>query len=227
MTVRITPGPYFLSELVAVDLLLTNHTHTTFVMEGPERAGICGSALFLTLTGGQSPQYTLPPMFTHAFVSCPLSMTTLAPAHTLTIHQFVMLAKSGNVSLQTGARFLTTKVVPGEGRGTTGGPSPLDGYWPSPHIMVAARVPQNRQIALDVQGSQVFINAPAAARSLLREEDVVTCGGFPGSGSTMSVNTFWTSLAMSVLQRPGCSGVDVHWAYAVSAPGYATASGSA
>src|SRR5579884_1140704 len=59
-SMRITPGPYFLSELFAADLSLTNHTQKTFTLEGPYVAGGCGAALFLDMTGGNAPDYTLP-----------------------------------------------------------------------------------------------------------------------------------------------------------------------
>jgi hypothetical protein len=56
MSMSITPGPYFLSEVLVADMTLTNHTNTTFML----REGLCYPALRLKQTGGKSPHYTLP-----------------------------------------------------------------------------------------------------------------------------------------------------------------------
>ncbi len=44
-TLRVVPGPYFLSELLPVDITLTNHSHTTYQLEGFPVANPCDQAL--------------------------------------------------------------------------------------------------------------------------------------------------------------------------------------
>jgi hypothetical protein len=221
-SMSLTPGPYFLSELLVTDISLTNHTHTTFMLEGPPVANACGSALYITVTGGGAPHYTVP---VEGIPSCPAMQTRLEPDHTLTIHQYLPLTNSGQVTLTAGARFLITKLGP-QGEETTIGSSPLDGHWPSIQINVTSQVPPDRMLSLQQQGSQVLINAPSAARRHLLYMYIVTCEDFQGPGSTATGNFFWESISTNILHEPGCPGKNVHWTYAVSAPGYAIAAGN-
>ncbi|MEO8970728.1 MAG: hypothetical protein ABI406_03900, partial [Ktedonobacteraceae bacterium] len=46
----------------------------------------------------------------------------------------IPLTDSGHVLLTEEARFLVTKKTANQGTFTTGGPSPLDGHWPSLHL---------------------------------------------------------------------------------------------
>lgn len=223
-SMRITPGPYFLSELVAADLSLTNHTHTTFTLGGPSVAGGCGAALFLNMTGGSAPDYTLPVDAVHP---CPLLQTQLKPGETLTIHQLTSLSSSGDITLMPGAIFLHTQVGPNGMQNTTSGPSPLDGHWPSIKIHVASRVPSDREISLQQEGTQVQINAPAAARTHLYYIYNVTCDAFQG-GTVGTGNYVWEPISTTTLHEPDCGDYgnqNIHWSYAVSAPGYAIVSG--
>lgn len=224
VSMQITPGPYFLSELLAVDLSLTNHTQTTFTLAGPSGAGPCGAALFLAMTGGVAPDYTLPVSAEH---SCPRMQTQLKPEETLTFHHFIPLSSSGDITLKPGAQFLHTQVDPNGGQSITAGPSPLDGHWPSIKIHVASRVPIDRKISLQQEGTQVQINAPAAARTHLYYIYNVTCDAFQG-GTVGTGNYAWEPISTTILHEPGCGDYgnqNIHWYYAVSAPGYAIVAG--
>ncbi len=223
-SMRITPGPYFLSELFVADLSLTNHTQKTFTLEGSSVAGGCGAALFLDMTGGSAPDYTLPVDDVH---SCPLLQTQLKPGETLTIHQFSALSSSGDIRLTPGANFLHTQVGPDGTRSTTFGTSPLDGHWPSLKIHVASRVPSDRKLSLQQEGTQVQISAPASARSHLYYIYNVTCDAFQG-GTVGTGNSAWEPISTTILHQPDCGDYGnqtIRWSYAVSAPGYAIASG--
>jgi hypothetical protein len=223
-SMRITPAPYFLSELFVADLSLTNHTQTTFSLEGPSFSGPCGSALFLQMTGGATPDYTLPVSDEH---SCPFMRTSLKPGETLTFHQFTPLSNSGDIILTPGASFLHTQTGPDGVQSTTSGPGPLDGHWPSIKIRVSSRVPSDRKISLQQEVTQVQINAPAAARTHLYYIYNVTCDAFQG-GTVGTGNFAWEPISTTILHQPDCGDYgnqNIHWSYAVSAPGYAIASG--
>ena len=221
---RITPGPYFLSELFAADLSLTNHTRTTFMLFGPSEAGPCGAALFLDMIGGSAPNYTLPVSDVH---SCPPMRTQLKPGETLIIHQFTPLSSSGEITLTPGANFFHTQVDPDGSQSTTPGKSPLDGHWPSIKIHVSSRVPIDRKISLQQEGTQVQISAPAAARIHLYYIYNVTCDAFQG-GTVGTGNFAWEPISTTILHQPDCGDYgnqNIRWSYAVSAPGYAIVSG--
>lgn len=46
VSMHVTPGPYFLSELLAIDLALTNHTNGIVTLAGSREVGTCGSAFY-------------------------------------------------------------------------------------------------------------------------------------------------------------------------------------
>jgi hypothetical protein len=206
----VTPGPYFLSELVSVDVSLTNHTHVPFRLGGSGKpdTSCFSSALSVQITGGSAPTYTLPTLD----IACPLPMflTTLAPGQALTIHQYLPVTKSGEVTIMMGGM---------------GGPhqtSPLDGHWPSLHIHVNVQVPANRVLSLQDKGTQVMIQAPPAARTHLLYRETISCDGYLGAGEGLAD---WNPLATTTLSQPACPTAHKHWKYIVSAPGYAIAAG--
>jgi len=205
----VTRGPYFLSELLSVDVSLTNHTHMTVELVGTNKAdSLCfSSALSAQITGGSTPSYTLPGIV----VACaqPLYVTWLAPGQTLTIHYYLPVTKSGEVTITMGPM-----------RGPPRLASPLDGYWPSLRIHVDPQVPSNRMLSLHAQGTQVMIQAPPAARAHLLYRESITCDRY-GDGS----HADWTPLATTVLSQPACPTAHKHWEYIVSAPGYAIVTG--
>src|SRR5260370_15219709 len=66
MSLKITPGPYFLSELLETDLSITNHTHTDYWrLTPPEPA--CPVLLNIVTTGGGGPHAT----GIQRFLACP------------------------------------------------------------------------------------------------------------------------------------------------------------
>nr|MBF6592658.1 hypothetical protein [Ktedonobacterales bacterium] len=60
MTLHLPPGPYFLSELLPVDLSLANHSQAVVEVAGAAQATSCNQALYVLLTGGSAPYYQLP-----------------------------------------------------------------------------------------------------------------------------------------------------------------------
>jgi hypothetical protein len=229
------PGPYFIGQLLAANLSLRNDSHTTYTLSGPSRLpdpwvdGICGTVIFLTISGGSGPQYVPPVPLASAVPACPYGDFPLAPGQTLTVHKFVPVPNTGELTLQSGAYFTQTVTSPDGSHSIMAGHSPLDGRWPSITITVAATPPPDRQITLQRTGTQVQISAPTAARAHLYSIDAVTCnavhGGPAGVGSIG-----WKPIATTVMPELTCgdSGTQVtQWWYVVSAPGYAIASGHA
>lgn len=202
-SMRLTPGPYFLSELIAVDFSLTNYTLTTFSLQGVPVATPCDPALFTQMAGGGPPHYTLP---VHQFIDCPFSMTELKPGRAITIRQYVTLTDSGQVTLTEGARFLTTKVDTSGNQFTTNGPSPLDGYWPAASVAVSAHIPPDRELSFRQEGARVIVSAPPWAQSHLLYLYNISCQDFQGPGGTGSGDVDWRPLSTNAVSEPGCPG---------------------
>lgn len=99
---------------------------------------------------------------------------------------------------------------------------PLAGRWPSLHIYVKPQIPVNRAISLHEQGTQVIVQAPAAARTHLLYRETISCDGYPGMDEGIAD---WSSLSTTHLSQPACPTAHKHWVYIVSAPGYAIAAG--
>ncbi len=139
MRMQITAGPYFLSEMLAADLSLTNHSQTTFLLQGTQTPmsealhDSCHPPLNIVMTGGESPYDTSLQSTLAAAISCSGSPGTvqLQPAQTIMIHQYIALTSSGHITLTPQAVFQkptlgqdgVIHIVPTAG--------PLDGRWPS------------------------------------------------------------------------------------------------
>jgi hypothetical protein len=229
-SLQVTAGPYFLSELLIATMTFTNHSNKSVFLLGSGTANICDIGLFhFTITGGSEPHYDFPVGDT--FISCPpnLTITTIDAGKTLTVHEYILLTKSGQVALTSNATFLipintVSHVTNGAQNhlsinGMTQGPGPLDGRWPVARITVATKIPSDRTLSLQQQNAQVTVFAPIAARSQLVAYDKVTCI------NTMGISDSWYPLTTAILHERGCSGANKHWVYAIGAPGYAVASG--
>lgn len=206
----VTPGPYFLSELVAVDVSLTNQTGRSVELDGSNRPdiGCYSSALSVQISAGSAPTFEMPKLS----IPCaqPLFMTTLAPGETLTLHYFLPVTRSREVTIAMGGMRDSRRA------------SPLDGHWPSVSIDVDPQVPANRAISLRSQGAQVIVQAPPEAQAHLLYWESISCDKYEGGGSRLN----WSPLPTFVLSQPACPTAHRHWAYIVSAPGYATVGGT-
>ncbi len=206
----VTPGPYFLRELVSVDVSLTNQTNQPFELAGGIKPDIAcySSALSVQITAGGAPTYALPQLA----IGCtqPLFRTMVAPGQTLILHYFLPVTRSGEVTITMG--------------GMRGLPlvSPLDGHWPFVSIHVDPQVPPDRALSLRSQGAQVIVQAPPAAQAHLLYLESITCDGYGGGGSRLD----WSPLPTPVLSQPACPTAHRHWGYIVSASGYAIVSGT-
>lgn len=224
MSMKITPGPYFLGESVAVDLSLTNHSHLTLRLAGkggnPEVLPDypCGYySLFPEQTGGTSPHYSLYTEPVGLIYSCPAMHipgpdqgTALAPGKTVADHFYMLLTGSGDVTL-TGGAYL---YVPGMGLQEYMHPltqpprnfGPLTAHLPTLRIYVAPQVPTDRMLSFQQKGSEVLIHAPAGTQFV--EQTYILCKvssadrGTP-DGDFVSIYS-WQTLSTHTLQRPAC-----------------------
>ena len=203
------PGPYFLSELVSVDVGLTNHTGRPLLLPGSNKPdSVCfSSALSVQITAGSAPTYTAPKLDMGCLLY--LLTTTLGSGQTLTMHDFLPVTKSGEVTITMGGKL----GYPDRG-------DPLAGHWPSVSMQVALKVPSNRALSLRNQGAQVIVQAPPAARAHLVYLESISCDQY-GGGSQLN----WNPLPTHVLSQPACPTPHKHWEYIVSAPGYAIVAG--
>jgi len=205
----VTPGPYFLSELVSVDVSLANATGQPLTLQGSSKPDLfcSSSALGATVSGGSSPTYTLPELT----VSClqPLYITTLPRGQTLTLHLLLPVTRSGDVTISMSPLRNPSQAAP------------AGSHWPSVTIHVSLQVPSNRELSLESQGTQVIVHAPPAALPNLIYLESITCDQY-GRGTRLD----WSSLSAPVLSQPACPTPHKHWDYVVSAPGYAIVGGT-
>jgi hypothetical protein len=135
------------------------------------------------------------------------------------------LSDSGDIAFTPGAHFLYTRVDPQGERITTNGKSPLDGHWPTINVHVSPQVPANRKLFLLQAGKQVQILPPARAH--LYDIFSVSCDAFQ-EGTVETGNFAWEHLSSALLKEPDCGDYgnqNIHWYYAVDAPGYAIVAG--
>ena len=210
----ITPGPYFLSELLSVDITLTNHSKHSIMLEGGAALNTCNGAFSVMVTGGQEPHYDVP--VTPILMSCPAGMYTLATKESLSVHGYIAITRSGaaTVAMNASASTLTLNT---DGTVSSQGSSPLAERWPTIAIQVTPWVPSNRLLSLQTQGNTVIVNAPDSVRPHLVYYYTVNC--LHGIGTSDG----WGPLKVNVLHEPYCDDAIRHWSYAVSTSGYAVA----
>lgn len=241
MIMQLTPGPYFLSEMLAADLILTNHSQTAYLLQGTwNNPGIpydhCHLPLKVVITGGESPRDTLLERNLAVAFSCygTPGTTQLLPNQTMTIRQYLALTGSGGMTLTVQGTF--QKAALGQDGvvhivSTTG---PLDGHWPSLQIAVQAQIPAQRLISLQAQPTQVIVDAPPAARGHLLYMSVYDC--VDGRSTQHGGPDYWINLTTIAIEKPQCGysiingtptyDTFVRWVYVVGAPGYSIASGT-
>ncbi len=226
MSMKVTPGPYFLGELLAVDLSLTNQTQPTLTLAGwirpPETCG--ATPLSIEQTGGTSPHYTPYPMPVSRIIFCTADGPdgqALAPGETVEAHTYLLLTSSGDVTLTGVALFHLSKVSP------ESSPGPLTGHLPTLVISVMPQVPGDRIFSLQQEDSKVVIQAPSGLQLL--DQTYVICQFDANHPWASGIgHDYWESLSTNVLQRPACAGNGLtfaQWNYAVGAAGYEVVQG--
>jgi hypothetical protein len=225
MSIAVPQGPYFLSELLEVQMTLANHGLTAYQVQGSPVPSYCDPALSVRQSGGQPPTWPQPQGPTIPHLSCASVPTTLAPGEQWSLVQFILLTPSGRVTLSAQATFETVvSTEPDGSTSSTGGVGPFTQGWPSVTIQVAPQVPVNRAIALVAADGHLTISAPPGARAHLYYLYIVSCSEDDGS-SFGHTNGYWQPISSTVLAEPSCPGTQERWRYSVAAPGYAIASG--
>jgi hypothetical protein len=216
-------GPFFLRELLPVEVSLTNHTQQGVSLLGlSTTASRChDSALMARLTAGSDPSFAIPPLALSVSCTQEAYLTLVPPGETLTIHQYVPLTRSGPVtlSMQSASASTSTKPLPPN---TPVPFPPLDGHWPSIQFQVQPQVPPDRALSLQEQPRHVLVETPAGAQISLLAMQALQCE----EPLYLRSDAQWMPLASNVLEEPTCPGAHPQWTYFVSAPGYAIVSGS-
>lgn len=217
VSLTVTGGPYFLGEMIEADISLTNHSRTTYLMQGVPAANPCEQALGVGTAGGGAPHVPPPPL---GVMSCPFISTQFHPAQTIAIHQYIALTDSGKIILTAGASFLS-ETTNGQGvKNITNGSDPLKGHWPSLTINVSPHVPTGRQLSFQLQGTHVIVSGPSWALAHLLYLYTVNCQDFHDQGGTGTGNFMWEHLSTNTAGLPGCPGKNLHWNFAFAAVGY-------
>jgi len=210
-----TDGPYFLSELLAIDITLTNHSQQDMMLDGSIGLNTCNGAFSAQITRGEKPQYDFPIV---TMMSCPPGRgSLLAAGKSLTVHGYIPITGSGNVTITAQVR-ISTLIKNQNGTPGTWQSSISSGEAVATAITVSPQIPSDRTILLERRGEDILVNAPASIRSHLLFFYTVSC--LHGSGT----NGTWEPLLTTKLSKPYCDDASRHWVYAVGAPGYAIAS---
>jgi hypothetical protein len=226
LTMRVGPGPYFLRELLPVSLSLTNLSGTMMSVLGPVKGNMginegCGSIFSVTETGGHAPTYEAP---STGGMTCPGPLPEdLAPGQTVSASDFLPITASGRLTVTAGVSPVSIVIESSNGQthrlGT--GADPFEGHGPSVQLTVNSGVPLQRMVWVSRVGTHVFVIAPPAVWShLVYLYNAGADGCSTGSYAWISLNTL-------VIDMHPCAGRYGTWQYAVSAPGYAIAEGTA
>ena len=229
-TLRITPGPYFLGELLEMQLSLTNHSSNAYQLSGQSEESCAphfSGELYASMTGGVNDAHLQHNL--RLFSNClgnVLPVPDLSSNQTVSFVGDTVLAASGHIILTPSLRLGQLQKVAKNVYVVLQDSDPLAGKWPSAQITVQAGIPSDRLITGQQRGTQVTITAPPPARGQLVYTEVVGCQD-TGSGQGGRLDT-------TVLQRPSSCGNTVPprpnkielWAYAVGAPGYSVVAGS-
>ncbi len=225
MSLSLTSGPYFLSEMLAVDISLTNHTQNTYYVGLPFVVDPCGYWPGVMVTGGNKPYYDIPIATDH---SCPplVENAPLKPGQTLTVHRYLPLTESGKQTFTAQTEFYSAS-----SQGSNPWPSlvspPLEKHWPAIQISVSPTIPSASKLSFRIEGSQVIVKAVTGTPSRLVYLYGVGCQDFNNDGGgTGTGNYGWEPISTNRVNKPGCPGKNVQWVFAFGAPGYGVVTGS-
>ncbi len=228
MRLEITPGPYFLDEVLEVDLSITNVTHTAYwLYPNVGKNSPCFKLLNIATTGGGSPHVT---DFEHYWDSLPWpspncsslvhSLPTsgiLVPANQmLGIPHYYQLTSSGWVILTTQLDALEVNAVSRHGTNI-----PASFPWGSLSIFVSSHIPSDRQLTVKQQQTQVVVSGPPAVKGHLLGKIGSVCPDFG-----LYIEGLGEPSAPPVVLKPaavacGNNGPKpLWWTYVVGAPGF-------
>lgn len=158
-TLRITPGPYFLSELLYVSVTFTNHSKQAVMLANDEDLNsVCRTSGTLDVTITEGKEYRFP---TYDYILPPCMGNFAKPIRinqSITAHGYIWLTKSGTVTIKASADFFKN-----ENNYIVKADSPLDGHWPSITVHVAPQIPSDRVLSLKALGDKITVSAPDTA----------------------------------------------------------------
>jgi hypothetical protein len=237
MSLEITPGPYFLGELLEVDLSVTNHSHNAYLLSQPPDSSGCHSLLSVATKGGGSPyaneilsNWTA--IDTGSFLNCNWPRLgsqqgyMVLASKKITITQYVQLTSSRQVTLAAQVGFREWRYAPGSTAVTRWNLLGNLDYTTlaTQHLSVSALVPSDRRFSVKEQGTQVtaLIPPPTYPGPFLSD----SVGACSQGGKTLDISDDRGRLLV-LSPKAGCKAVGgaSWWMYVVGAPGYAVISG--
>ena len=210
MSLRIISGPYFLSELLAVDMTLSNPTRTAYHTIGVPKVAPCGySVLYASLTGGNGPSFSIPAEHFNLGHACGPgpSEYDLPSGQTITMRQYIPLEESGLVTLNVRAVFAPA---------TYPNTEPFPQHLLTLQLTVAPQIPEDRTISVHLQGADVQVAIPQVMHPQVAYIYSANCQQ-PGDCG----NYLWQFVPTNVVNFSDSSYRIGPWLYAIGVPGYA------
>jgi hypothetical protein len=226
LTAAITPGPYFLSEMLGIDLTLTNQSQNVVYAGIPFKGSTCGYVSGIVITGGHGPMYQLPISLVHPCPSSyPGNLIPVQPGKSITVHTYEPLLSSGalTVTAQIGLAQRTKNPTPGSFQFQS-----IDVFndGPTTHIQVSSTIPDDRQLSLQQDGDTVNITGSQTAQSDVVYAFGLSCGSIATNDATDTGSYAWLKITrpgapVNMPQVDYCAGKKIAWTYTFAAPGYA------
>jgi len=210
LTIGLPPGPYFRRELLPVALTVVNRG-----IRPLEYATSClGPLFYVSLLGGRGELW---PVGLIDFIGCgpsPLSRQLLPPGGSLVFRTLIGLPVAGRIVVE--GQFVPELTHAGLATYFATG-------WPGVAIIVAAKTPTGRTLAVTRRGHSVYLAGyPASSPPAVGEE--ATAFVEPPTGACLPGGTLrWLPLRGGSLHDDGCR-PDEHqeqWRVLIGAPGYA------
>ncbi len=234
MSFEITPGPYFLDEVLEVDLSITNVTRTPYWLYPiVGKNSLCLNFLNIATTGGVNPHVTdfkqywarlpWPTPNCNSLVHFLPTTGILVPAkQTLGVPHYAQLTSSGQVTLTAQLDALEVDAV--SGHGTSSINLPTSSPWGTLHLFVSPHIPSDRQLSVKEQKTQVVVSGPPAVKGHLLGKIGSVCSGGSSGVEGLGQPT-GTTVVLKPSQTCGLTNTllsvsPVWWAYVVGAPGY-------
>ncbi|GHO78141.1 hypothetical protein KSD_59120 [Ktedonobacter sp. SOSP1-85] len=223
LALHVPNEPIFLSELLPVDVSLTNENSQPVTFMGDINSTLfCKAALKLSIKGGGEPHFQLPHEQNGVTHGCgAFGEVTVQPHQTVTAHYFLPMTASGAVTLQASASLASRS---GDIVSTN---DAFIHHTPTLALNVSPQIPAERRLSLRLSGSHIFVSAPSPARAHLYYQAFGECQY--GDGSSIHRILEWITLPDPALNVPDCArdtsrtvtGLD--WGVSVGSPGYAIA----
>ncbi len=219
ISLHLAPGPYFLSELLPVQIELRNHTRHSLFLDGDPTPDFGIPVLGVRDQGGSAPTYVLP--FINTFPAGPARTFNLPAGQRVMLALLVPLTASGQLTIAAQAHFTPVSHRERAGVYSAVSTDPFKGRQPTLLIAVSSHIPVNRVIHLRQSHGDHSSTASVggAHQPAFVYQDRLACGG--STLVELAGTRYWTPLPGGGVARPSCSDVPSEWDIMVGAPGYA------